>query len=372
MRVLFTGGGTGGHVYPALAIAKEILRHESDSTIAFVGTSHGIENKLVPREGFTLHHIEIQGLRRSLSLQNFKTLYLTLTSVPKAKRLIRSFRPDVVIGTGGYVCYPLIRAAAALGVPTALHESNVQPGMAVRMLADKTDLLFLNFEQSRQYLKHPEKAMCVGNPLRFSPGQLTKAQARTKLGIPQDVLYLLSLGGSMGAEQVNFCMLDVMEQYSAKQPDVFHLHGTGSIEWDVCKKLFAQKGLNHSKNLVLCEYIDDMPIHLAAADLVINRAGSITLSELALCGKPSILIPSPNVTDNHQFRNACVLRDAGAAIVIEEKDLHAKTLAAEIDRLLRNPKQLQKMAESAASLAVPDAAEKIYFALTRLLTSRRT
>ena len=367
MRVLFTGGGTGGHVYPALAIANEIKKREPQSEIAFVGTSRGIENKLVPKAGYPLYHIEIQGLRRSFSLENFKTLYLTITSVQKAKKLIHSFSPDVVIGTGGYVCFPLIRAAAALGVPTVLHESNARPGMAVRMLEEKTDLLFLNFEESRKFLKHPEKAVRVGNPLRIEENALSKEQARKALGIAPQEKYLLSLGGSMGAEQVNFCMLDVMEQYSQKQENLRHLHGTGSIEWEICKKLFAEKGLEKARNVEIREYIHDMPLQLAAADLVINRAGSITLSELALCAKPSILIPSPNVTDNHQFRNACVLRDAGAAIVIEEKDLHPQELAKCIDRLLRDEAALTEMGQKARTLAVPDAAEKIYHALCRLI-----
>ena len=214
MRVIVTGGGTGGHIYPALAIADKFKEMDETTEILYVGNEEGIEKDVVPKTGYPLTLVDARWLDKSNPWQLIKTGARVAKGILEAGRVMRKFRPDVVIGTGGYVFFPLIRAAAALGVPTVLHESNARPGMAVRMLEEKTDLLFLNFEESRKFLKHPEKAVRVGNPLRIEENALTKEQARRALGIAPQEKYLLSLGGSMGAEQVNFCMLDVMEQYS--------------------------------------------------------------------------------------------------------------------------------------------------------------
>ena len=371
MKILMTGGGTGGHVNPALAIADYFKRIDPNTEIAFVGTSHGIENKLVPRAGYPLHHIEIRGIRRSLSLSNLKTAGMTLSSVAKAKKLLREFRPDVVIGTGGYACFPPIAAASEMHIPTVLHESNAFPGMVVRLLQNRVDLLYINFDETRDHLRVREKPICVGNPLRQIGGRMEKAEARRALGIPQDVFYILSLGGSMGAEPINFCMLDLMDRYVRRHPEVRHTHATGSLEWEATQKLYTERELDKIPNAELVEYIYDMPQRMAAADLVINRAGSITLSELELAAKPSILIPSPNVAENHQFYNAKVLADAGAAVLIEEKDLTADKMIGAVDHLVNDPEELQTMADRAASLARTDACEKIYAGVRRLIDSRK-
>lgn len=361
MRVIMTGGGTGGHVNPAIAIANTIKEHEPDSEILFVGTSHGIENKLVPQAGYPLEHIEIQGLRRSLSPANIKTAFLTVTSVFKGKKLVRAFKPDIVIGTGGYVCWPVIKAASLLGVPTALHESNAVPGVAVKMLESSVDRMFINFEESRALLKHPERALCVGNPLRMKPDTVSYEEAREKLGIAHRYRhFLLSCGGSMGAEQVNFAMLDLMRGYIASHPDVLHVHATGKIEYEATLKLFREAGLDKYPNIRLLEYIDDMPVQMAAADCVINRAGSITLSELELLGKACILIPSPNVTNNHQYKNAKVLADRGAALLLEEKDITPETMENAVRSVLEHPETRESMQKAISTLAVTDAGERIY------------
>lgn len=361
MKVLMTGGGTGGHVNPALAIANTIRAHEPDAEIAFVGTSHGIENKLVPAAGYPLYRIEIRGLRRSLSLENLKTAVMTVTSVFKGKKLIRDFKPDIVIGTGGYACFPIMKAAALCGIPTALHESNAYPGVAVKLLERSVDRMFINFEACRDKLKHPERAVCVGNPLRTKPGDISYEDARKKLGITGKYRrFLLSCGGSMGAEQVNFAMLDLMKQYTSEHPEVLHVHATGAIEYEIAKKMFEDAGLDKCENLRLLEYIYDMPEQMAAADLVVARAGSITLSELALAGKPCILIPSPNVTENHQYKNAKVLADADGAILIEEKDITPEKMTEAVRSVLENPARARQMQDNIRTLAVPDAAERIY------------
>ncbi|MBQ3066118.1 MAG: undecaprenyldiphospho-muramoylpentapeptide beta-N-acetylglucosaminyltransferase [Clostridia bacterium] len=373
MRVLMTGGGTGGHVNPALAIANMIREKEPDAEIAFVGTSHGIENKLVPKEGYPLYHIEIRGLRRSLSLSNLKTALLVFTSVIKGKKLIDEFKPDIVIGTGGYACWPILKAASLKGVPTALHESNAVPGVAVKMLENAVDRVFINFEESRAQLKHPDRAVRVGNPLRMKPGSIRYEDARKQLGITGNYRYfILSCGGSMGAEQVNFAMLDLMKEYTSKHPEILHVHATGAIEYEETKKRFEEAGLHQYPNIRLLEYIYDMPLQMTAADLVIARAGSITLSELALGEKACILIPSPNVTNNHQYKNAKVLADRGAAILIEEKDITPKAMTDAVVSVLNDTKCRHSMQESIRSFAVSDAAEKIYDSCKQLILEKQS
>lgn len=322
MKVLMTGGGTGGHVNPALAIADTIKTNIPGSVIEFVGTSRGIENKLVAKAGYRLHHIEIRGLRRSLSLSNIKTAYYVLTSPAKAAKLINSFKPDVVIGTGGYVCWPVIKAAAEKGIPTALHESNAVPGVAVKMLASKVDRIYLNFESTAEFLPCKEKLLHVGNPLKSSFSGVTKKEAREKLGVPEGCRYfLLSYGGSLGAEKINGAMLRFMKNYTSRHPEIYHLHASGSGEHAECAAEFAAAGLDRCENLKLVEYIYDMPYCMAASDVVVCRAGAMTVSEVSAAGKCAVFVPSPNVTNNHQYKNAKVLCDDGAAFVFEESEL---------------------------------------------------
>ena len=327
MRVLMTGGGTGGHVYPALAIADLIKMNEPDSEIAFVGTEKGIENRLVPAAGYRLYHIEIQGIRRSLSLSNLKTAYLVMVSPSRAKKILREFRPDIVIGTGGYVCWPLLQAASSMGIPCMVHESNALPGVAVRQLQRRLDVILTNFAETRQLLKAKDKVVNVGNPIRTRCATISREEARRQLGIPATVRFVtLSFGGSLGAQALNEAAVGLMENLTAGREDLMQIHATGVRGYEATKQRMAARGLQESERLVLKEYIDDMPLYMAAADLVICRAGAMTLTELAMMRKAAILIPSPNVTDNHQYKNAKVLADGKAAVLIEEKDLTEERL----------------------------------------------
>ncbi len=372
MRVIVTGGGTSGHVNPALAIANSIKKNIPDSEIIFVGTNRGIENKLVPKSGYKLYHIEVRGIRRSLSLSNIKSLYLALTSPIKAKKLIKSFRPDIVVGTGGYVCWPVMKAAADMGIPTALHESNSIPGVAIKMLARHVDRIFVNFEATRERfpLEYRSKIVRVGNPLRPEFLTLNYSDARSSLQINGKYeKFVLSCGGSMGAEKINETVLALMREYTSKHPEILHLHATGSIEYRESLRLFNEYGLDKYENLKLVEYIYDMPEQMAAADLVINRAGAMTLSELAILKKCAILIPSPNVTDNHQYKNAHELEAANAAVLIEEKDLTAKTLEDAVDRLLNDTDG--QMCENIARFACPDAERLIFNDIIKLVDQKR-
>ncbi len=372
MRVLMTGGGTGGHINPALAIAKTILQQEPDSEIAFVGTSKGMENRLVPKEGFPLYHIEMQGLRRSLSPSNLKTLWLMLTSVGKAKALIREFQPDVCIGTGGYVSWPLIKAASEMGIPTVLHESNALAGVAVKLLASKVDVLFTNFEQTASQIRSCRKIVHVGNPLKTAFATVTKEEARKRLGFEGKYRYsLLSCGGSLGAGKINAEALLLMRDFSAKHPEIHHLHQAGVGNYAEVKAEFERMGLDRFPNLTLVDYIYDMPDRLAAADVVITRAGAMTISELALLKKAAILIPSPNVTDNHQYKNAKVLSDANAAVLLEEKDLTEGTLAKSVSSLLFDRPLRHQMSENFGNFAKKNANNLIYNEVKTLVKTKK-
>lgn len=372
MRVLMTGGGTGGHVNPAIAIADTIMENQRDSTVAFVGTSRGIENKLVPDAGYKLYHVEMSGLRRSLSLKNIKTAYYVLTAPHKAKKLIHEFRPDLVVGTGGYVCWPVVKAAAEMGIPTALHESNAIPGIAVRMLEGKVDKIFVNFEKTKDYLKHPEKAEVVGNPLRGDFSSVGYESARKELGIDGKYeKFVLSCGGSMGAEKVNDLMLAFMRDYVSLHPEVYHVHATGSIEKDICRAQFESMGLDKCENIKLVEYIYDMPLEMAAADVVINRAGAMTLSELAYEGKAAVLIPSPNVTDNHQYKNAMALAEAGAAMVFEESKVSEREFADSVASLLDDGEKRKIMSRAIKKFAVTDSKKLIYRELVKISEQKK-
>ena len=368
MRVILTGGGTGGHVNPALAIADVIKKHDPDAVIAYIGTKKGIENTLVSKEGYEIFHVEARGLRRSLSPKNLIAAWYYFTAPSAAKRILKKFKPDIVIGTGGYVCYAPLKAAAELGIPTMVHESNALPGRAVRMLQGSVDRVLLNFAQSADMIDAKEKIRIVGNPLRGEFGSYTKAEAREKLGI--DAKYekvILSYGGSLGAAKINESALQIIKSYVSAHPEVLYIHATGRGGYaDFMAKLKGES-LDGIENAQVSEYIYDMPLKMAAADVVISRAGAMTVTEMAKMGKACIMIPSPNVTDNHQYKNAKVLSDEGAVVLLEEKDLTDKKIVCEVEALLSNAKKRADMEKKIAAFAGADAKELIYKEIEELV-----
>ncbi|MCI8387321.1 MAG: undecaprenyldiphospho-muramoylpentapeptide beta-N-acetylglucosaminyltransferase [Clostridiales bacterium] len=369
MRVLVTGGGTGGHVNPALAIAGNIRDNQPGSEIAFVGTSHGIENKLVPKEGYKLYHVEVQGFKRKITPYNIKSAWLAFTSPIKAKKLLQGFKPDLVVGTGGYVCWPLLKAAAGMKIPTAIHESNAIPGVAVKMLARYVDRIYVNFDATATALgaEYASKVKKVGNPIKPEFASLDYESARKQLGIDGKYKYfILSCGGSMGAEKVNDEMLALMRDYTSKHPEILHIHASGAVEYEAAKAKFREYGLEKCSNVQLLEYIYDMPLRMAAADIVVNRAGAMTLSELAILKKCCVLIPSPHVTDNHQYKNAKVLADANAALLFEERELTGGQLTDAISKLIEDKSKRAEMSKNIAGFALPNANREIYYDLCRL------
>ena len=369
MKVRLAGGGTAGHINPAIAIANTIKARDKNAEIAFIGTKKGMENNLVAKAGYPIHHIEMRGLRRSLSLSNIKTAYYYFTAPIKAKKLLLDYQPDVVIGTGGYLCWPLLHAAAKLGIPTAVHESNAIPGKAVKMLEDDVDRIYINFPTTEQYFTEQDKILCVGNPLITMPDTKTETDLREKLGIPANAKkILLSFGGSLGAQRVNEEVLALMRDYTAHHPEIFHIHATGKIEYEDAMAMAKEYGVDDKPNIRLLEYIYDMPLWEKAADAVICRAGAMTIAEMALLGKACILIPSPNVANNHQYENAKRLSDANAAIMHEEKNLTPSALTESVRSILEDEEMATALSQAIKAFAKPEAADDIYKDLL-LLTS---
>ena len=369
MRVLLTGGGTAGHINPALAIAETVLQNEPGSAVAFVGLRDGKEVDLIPREGYPLYYIKSKGIsRKKLSLANVGAYWLALTS-PYARNtvdIIKDFKPDIVIGTGGYACWPIMAAAARMGIPTAVHESNALPGLAIRRLQRRVDRIWINFAKTGEMLKAKKKIVKVGNPLRAGFGALSKEEARRKLGISAEKKFILSFGGSLGAEHVNLAVLEMMRDYSSQNSEILHVHASGKRDYENTRQRFEELGLAKKRNCVLTDYIYDMPVQMAAADLIISRAGAMTLSELALMQKSAILIPSPHVADNHQYLNAKTLSDAGAAILAQEDELGEGILAKSAKKILSSTGYAKQMQNAIADFADADANKLIWNEIVRM------
>lgn len=360
MRVLMTGGGTAGHINPALAIADTIKKNIPDAKIEFVGTPKGLENTLVAKEGYKLHHVNIMGVSRSLSPSNIKAAFLMISSQLEAKKIIKEFKPDIVIGTGGYVCWPALKVAAKMGIPTLAHESNARPGLAIKQLQGGLDKILVNFKDSEKYIKAKEKVVHVGNPIRGGFGGYDKESARKILGIPSDKTYVLTFGGSLGAQRINEIMFSYMKNVCASTPEVICHLATGRIYYDEFSKMFSDAGLDKCENLSMMEYIHDMHIRMSAADIIICRAGAMTISELAMMKKASFIIPSPNVVDNHQYKNAKVLADADAALMMEEKELDDNSFASALSSLISSPEKRRTLEENIVSFANADANKLIF------------
>lgn len=373
MRVLMTGGGTGGHINPAIAIADMIKQNEPGSQIAFVGTKHGKEVELVPRAGYQLYFVEIQGIARSLSPSNIKTLWYVLTAPSKAKKLIREFKPDIVIGTGGYACWPTLKAASELGIPTAVHESNAIPGLAVRKLQKNVDRILINFEQTAEKLSCPsEKILRVGNPLRGGFGVYSSQNAKKELEVEKYKYIVMSFGGSLGAEPLNGYALEFMKCCAAEHPDILYIHAAGTRYYEKMREAFESAGLDGNDNIRLCDYIHNMHQWMAAADLVISRSGAMTISELSLMRKACILIPSPNVVDNHQFKNAKILADEGAAILLREEETDGKRFTDTLLSVLLDNEKIHKLQDNICRFADADANRLIYEEIKRLIKNKKT
>lgn len=368
-RILFATGGTGGHINPALAVAGYIRKQAPDTQILFVGTAEKMEAKLVPAAGFDFRTIDISGFQRSLTLNNIKrnlgTLSKLLRASSQAKKILLDFKPDVVVGFGGYVSGPVLRMAAKLGIPTAIHEQNAYPGVTNKALAKKADAVMLTVQAAEQYLKPKNPCILTGLPVRGEIMEADRDFARAELRLDERPM-ILSMGGSLGARAINEAVVELIANKAADGDCYFH-HAYGQYGKWVPDKL-REKGVDfaHMPNITVREYIDDMDRCLAAADLVICRAGASSLSEFEAVGRASILIPSPNVAENHQYHNAMALVNNNAAVIIEEKDLTGERLTQEVNRLLADRDRLRILGENAKKMAIPDTVERIADILFRL------
>ncbi len=369
-KILIATGGTGGHINPALGTAGYIKEKHPSAEIIFVGTADKMEARLVPEAGYELRTIEISGFWRSFSpsaiKHNIGTLLKLLKSSSQAKKIIKDFKPDLVIGFGGYVSGPVLRMAAKMGIPTAVHEQNAFPGVTNKALAGKVDRVMLTAIQAEKYIKSKNPCVLTGLPIR---GDILKGDrdfARAEMNVADDKPLILSMGGSLGAKPVNDAVMSlILNKY--KDNDCVFLHATGKNS-EAFKKELVEKGVDLAKNphIRIVEYID-IPKCLPAADLVICRSGASTLSELQALGKPSILIPSPYVTENHQYHNAMALVENGAAVILEEKNLNADSITEKVNGLIGNRVKLENIGKCARDMAVIDATARIYDTLCEIV-----
>ncbi len=371
MRLLFACGGTAGHINPALAVADTIRQHHPKADIQFVGNPKGMEAKLVPAAGYVFHPVAVMGLQRRISLKNIylnsKAACLLMVAPSKIRKILREFCPQVVIGTGGYVSGPVLYTAHRMGIKTLTHEQNAYPGITTKALSRRVDRVLLAVEDARGRLPDTRDYIITGNPVRGEIFTADRAEARRRFGV-EGRICILSFGGSLGAQRVNEAMAHLIAK-SSHAGDIHHIHATGAYGAQSMPNMLSQLGANYIDNphVDIRTYISDMPQCLAAADLVICRAGAITLSEIQAVGRASVLIPSPNVAENHQYHNAMALARRGAAIVLEEKELSGQKLCEIVGELLCTPGRLREIGSRAKEMAVSDASGRIYNEIMALM-----
>lgn len=375
MKYLLAGGGTAGHINPALAIAGYIREHEPDAEFLFIGNEGGMEQRLVSQAGYEIRSVVISGFKRGFTprdvVENIKTVHRSFSSRRTAKKIIRDFDPDICIGTGGYVSGPVILAAADLGYPAVIHEQNAYPGITNKMLAKRVSTVMLAIADAQKHFDPHAKFVVTGNPVRPAILATKHEDAKRRLGLDDSRPIILSFGGSLGAKCINEAMAELIAR-SAKDGRYYHFHAYGQLgTW--MPDLLKKKGVEIEKcdNLDIRQYIDNMNDCLAACDLVVSRAGAITLSEIQAKGRPAVLIPSPYVTENHQFHNAMSMVNQHAASIIEEKDLTGEKLIETVDAMLSKPEVLGEYRRNAQRMAITDANERIYQVIKDVLNTQK-
>ena len=353
MRVVITCGGTGGHIIPAIAIADIVKDRWNEAEILFIGATGGMERTLVERAGYDIRTLRVEGLSRKMTPANFKSAWLAVRAVSHALHILDDFSPDIVIGTGGYACYPALRAAIRRGIPTVAHESNATAGLAIRQLSGRLSRVWLNFDAARETLDPRAKVLTVGNPLPrdyAQPAPIALPTGKRRM--------LLSFGGSLGADAINDAILELMER-EKKPDDIYHVHATGARSYDAfCARMREKRLLGRSQFKVV-PFLSPMASYMAAADVVICRAGAMSISELAALARPAILIPSPNVTGNHQYKNAKALADKGAALLLEEQQLSEQALCNAVFSLLSDARARVAMSQAIKTFHHPGANREI-------------
>jgi len=365
MKVIFTCGGTAGHVNPALALAGYMREKDPATEILFVGAERGLERDLIAHTDYPFRTVNISSFHRSFKPReirhNLVSVHNLLHAERQADAILDSFRPDLIVGTGGYASYPIVRYGAKAGVPTAVHESNIVPGLTTRQLEPYADRILVGFEDCRQHYKAPDKVVVTGTPVRGDFFTQTKREAKRKLGVDDGRPLIVSFWGSLGAGKMNRMMAEFLALEASREP-FHHVHGVGALSWSMMNAELAERGVTLAEHpsLDVREYIYDMADVMRAADLVLSRAGASTIAELTALGVPAILVPSPNVTNHHQEKNANVLGDHGAALVLAEEGLDGKQLFTAASGILRDEEKRAQMEKNMASLGVRDATERIY------------
>ena len=356
MRVIFTCGGTAGHVNPALALAGYMREKDPDTAVLFVGTPTGMERELVAKAGYDYAAVEVSSFQRKLNAEGIRHNLHTL----RARAILRDFKPDLVVGTGGYASYPMVKAAAKAHIPTAVHESNMVPGLTTKMLEEYAGVIMVGFEDCRQHYRHPERIAVTGTPVRGDFFRLSREEARKKLGFDDDAPLVVSFWGSLGASHMNEAMVDFFRREDAEGYPFRHIHAAGKGSWPVMEQKLRELGLPRSPRLDVRQYIYDMDVVMAAADVVLCRAGASTISELTALGKPTVMVPSPYVTNNHQEKNARLLETHGGAVVITEPEATGGGLYDAVSAILSDSEKRSSMARAMKELGIPDATERIY------------
>lgn len=370
MRVIISAGGTGGHIYPALAIANKIKEKDRNARIMFIGTTRGLENDLVPRAGYELKTINAYGINRKISISNIKNMYKTLKGFGEAKQIVKDFKPDIVIGTGGFICGPTIMAAKKYKIPTILHESNAFPGVTTKLLSKKVDAVLVGFEDAKKRLPKAKRVVVTGTPTKIKGIVMSQAQKdimKNEMGLNTELPILLVFGGSQGAKTINGTLLEIVENKLNKNYQI--IWAPGPKQYDIIKEQLKDKKINIDKikNVKVIPYIYNMEEIMNIADIIVSRSGAMTITEIAKIGKPAIFIPFPFATENHQEYNAKVLESVGAAKIILDKDLNTQSLSSTIQGMLKDSNKLEKMGQNAKKVSVNYVEDKIYEEIEKVI-----
>ena len=371
MKAIIAAAGTGGHINPALAIANKIKQEEPNSEIIFVGTDRGLENDLIPRAGYDLKRIEAYGFNRKISLDNVKKMYKTFKSIGQAKKIIQDFKPDIMIGTGGYICLPVALAASKLKVPIVLHESNAFPGVAIKMLSKKASAILVGFEDAKKRIRNTENVVVVGNPSKVKKIAFTNSQKEKilkEIGLTDiEKPIVLVFGGSQGAQKINESFINIISKKINEKYQI--IWATGPNQYEIIKAKLQSLNINidNISNVKILPYIYNMEEVMNCVDLVVSRSGAMTITEISIVGKPSIFIPLPNVSHDHQLYNAKVLEKVGAAKIILDADLDFNILNSTINEIISDKEKMCRMSENAHAVEIKNVEDKIYVELRRIM-----
>ncbi len=370
MKVIIAAAGTAGHINPGVAIANKIKQEQKESEIIFIGTNRGLEKDLVPRAGYELKTIEAYGLSKKISIENFKRIIKTVRGISEAKKIVKEFKPDIVIGTGGYICGATILAAKKYNVPTILHESNAFPGKAVKMLSKKVDKILVGFEEAKNRLEQKDKVVVTGNPIKSKNIKYSDEERKNKLkqlNLNDQMPVILVFGGSQGAKKINDSLINIIKENKNEKYQV--IWAPGQKQYDIIKQELEKDNINiqNIKGFYITPYIYNMEEIMNIVDLVVARSGALTITEISALGKPAIFIPLPNVSENHQEYNAKVLENINAASILKNDELNGQILNDKINEMIADKNKLKMMGNNARKIYKDNVEEKIYKEILKLL-----